>query len=103
MQNKKDFSNLTDRCLTYEEQYYLASNLNQIEEERERQKHPSKASYALDFIASLIGAVIVLVFGLTSIIGACRVEHVFFGIGILIIGGGIDWFCIKTSWELLKS
>lgn len=102
MSEQRDNYNLSDHYLSFQETHRIASNLNQIEAERERQQNPTALNYLLWLLAGIIMLPVIAVCAYELIVSASTVFEIAFDIVGAITAFIIDKWFISVSWNLLK-
>jgi len=102
MKSEKDYPDLSKEILSPIETWTVASNLNAIERERERQNNPT----TFDYFISLLGGIAAFPFIIFAAYEMLRITVS--GIEFIIIFGGavialwLDIAFIKVSWYLMR-
>lgn len=101
MSEQRENYNLSDQYLSFQETRRIATNLNRIEAERERQQNPTALNFLLWLLAGIIMLPVIAVCAYELIVIASTVFEIVFDIVGAITAFLIDIWFISASWKLL--
>lgn len=102
MTERKDNTNLADHYLSFQETHQIASNLNRIEAERERQKNPTSFDFFLWLIGGIIMMPVIIYFAYELLSSASTVFEFIFIIGCALLVLWVDICFTLGVWRLLN-
>lgn len=102
MKEQKGNTNLADHYLSFQETHRIASNLNRIEAERERQRNPTSLDFFLWLVGGIVMMPVIIYFAYELLTSASTA----FEFVIIIVGAlfavWLDFCFTLGAWRLLR-
>ena len=102
MGDKKDYTNLSDHYLSLQETHRIASNLNRIEAERERQNDPTSVSIFMWLLGGILMFPSIIFIAYEMLCATSTVIGFILVLIAAIIALGLDVWYILGCWTLLR-